>query len=531
MPSQTKHTNSRREKKHSKSGVSVKESARGNNYMENNLINMGPNCSVEVPFTKELFLENYSKGKWNLSTIPCPECLQDTSFLKAPEAFNEVKRLKVVDQYIDLPHWGRYNRFSLLLKKMTKLFGCRGASISLVNSRFQVIKFQVGLGFSECSRQVSLDSHAILSSIFFMILDASKDWRTESNPLVKGVPNIKFYLGVPLISNATKEVIGVLSIFDPFPRQKVEEATIMIMKKMASEVMNFLDAPLQNTGTGGVCKSSIEVNATSKLLASSITKSDVNNKENSSDPRMDKIEKLLERYGRATSIDSNNSKIIFERDGSGTAYQHHSMLKFNKYSSPYSDLIDFEVWNELTKCTDIKSGSQKLCSMLMAKLNYDCFYIVNVRTTEMKRIKLQYFPDRQEIEIDNYKFQNKLETVGKEYIKMKFIGLDSKVKGINDEWALDFHKLVEKSENGLIYRNEDDFKYQFKRGVVLPFYRSPNKLTRRKRVVNKTNDKLGLYLKHNAYMIGGFSKYGRDLTINEIGYIYGCASLLRRIYL
>lgn len=489
---------------------------------------MDSSCFTDVPFTREMFFENYSKGKWNLSTIPCPECLYKTTFLRAPEAFNEVKRLKTVERYMDLPHWDRKTRFNLLLKKMIMLFGCRGACISVVNSRFQVVKYQIGLGFSECSRQVSLDAHAILSSMFFMVLDASKDWRTLANPLVKGVPNIKFYLGVPLMGE-NKEVIGVLSIFDPFPRQNVEEATIMIMKKMASEVMDFLDAPLQDSGAG-TSKSGIEANATSKLLASSMVGGN-SAIEPKNDPRMNKINKLLEQYGRATCNDSYNSHIIFEKDGSGTAYQHHAMLKFNKYSSPYSELIDFDVWNELAKCRDIKSGAQKLCELLMARFSYDCFYIANVRTTEIKRIKPQYFPDQREIEIDNYKFQSKLEGCGSEFVKTKMIGLVCNVKGVDSEWALDFHKQVLKSENGLSYHNEDESKYIFLSGTAMPFFRFPNKLTRRKRVSNRTGDRLELYLKTNGYIIGGFSKTRHVLNVAEQGYIYGCASLIRRIYL
>lgn len=532
MTSQTRNNAHLKEKKNSKPVISEKKSSRRNNHMTKSLVNMDPNCYVTVPFTKEMFLDRYSMGKWNLSSIPRPDCLNNTSFLKAPEAFNEVKRLKTVSKYLDLPHWGRTNRFNLLLQKMIKLFNCRGASISLLNARFQILKYQIGLGFNECSRQVSLDSHTILSSIFFMLLDASKDWRTESNPLVKGVPNIKFYLGVPLICKSNKEVIGVLSIFDSFPRQKVEEETIMTMKKMASEIMDFLDAPLQSNDSK-LNKSGFNINATSKLLSPSKITSDCNNKENGSDPRMDKITKLLEQYGRATSIDCNLSKIIFERDGSGTSYQHHSMLKFNKYFSPYNELIDFNVWDEFIKCNDIKSGCQKLCEILISKFNFDCFYIVNVRTTEMKRIKSQYFPDEREIEIDNYKYQDKLETArGEEYIKLKIFGMKSKVKGIDNEWGLEFHKSAQKSENGLIYKNEDEFNYQFQRGIVLPFFRTSNKLTRRKKFANKSTDKLELYLKTNGFMIGGFSKNGanHDLTVNEIGYIYGCASLLRRIY-
>ncbi|GME93356.1 unnamed protein product [Ambrosiozyma monospora] len=241
------------------------------------LISLQQNSLTPIPLTREMFFEAYGRGKWNLSVVPRPECLTGTTLLKAPEAYYEIKRLKCVESYDSLPHWNNDVRFNALLQKAKEMFSCKGASVSLIGSKFQNVKHEINLGFKKCARSISLDAHAVLSSRFFAMLDASTDWRTETNPLIVGPPDIRYYVGVPLLT-PSKEAIGIFAIFDSFPRSKLEEETVTIMKQMAAEIMEYLDKPTYS-------------NKQMKSNALELTKGKKTN---------EAVDLILKQYGRAT---------------------------------------------------------------------------------------------------------------------------------------------------------------------------------------------------------------------------------------
>ena len=58
-----------------------------------------------IILTKSHFIDAYSKGKWNLSKVPCPPCMLNNGYMKPPESYNEPSRLNAVSQFIELPHW------------------------------------------------------------------------------------------------------------------------------------------------------------------------------------------------------------------------------------------------------------------------------------------------------------------------------------------------------------------------------------------------------------------------------------------
>lgn len=515
---------------------------KNNNFSNRNLILMNDEDSnlKLSPFTKEMFLEYYAMGKENLSTIECPDSLEGISFLKAPEAYYEIRRLNTVERFMNLPHWDHSNRFSMLLKKMTSMFNCSGASLSLIDSRFQVIKFERGLGFDKCSRQASIDSHTILSNNFFLILDTIKDWRFKSNPIVKGLPNIRFYLGIPLITS-NKQAIGVLSIFDSFARNNVDESTIKIMKKMSSEIMEYLESSVKKKSNDH--SKGNTTNSTKRLLDSTCLTTTLNNDINNNESNS---KRLLEIYGRATSNNKFNDEIIFENDGSGNSYKYNSNLKFSKFSFPYDDLIDLNVWNQLSKSNNLRKAANLLCDILIKKLDYESIFIINIKESKSCWINQQFYPiNEREIEIEKYKFKDKIEwdKEGFENIdefgnmQMKVVGIKSKNENIGkqiveNDYNNEFYGKSIRSINGLNYYCKDDDNVIFHCGFCLPFYRYGNKLIRKRRVKSSLdkNESIELFFKRNGYLIACFDSKNREITDNEIGYVYGCASILRRIF-
>lgn len=487
-----------------------------------------------VFLTTEIFYDLYSMSKNNISNTAQPECVKQVAFLKAPESYNEILRLNSVEKYMNLPHWSKAKRFSTLLKKMRSLFNVSGAAISLIDARSQICKFEEGYGFKDFTRQISIDSHTILSNNYFVLLDASKDWRFKSNPLVKDIPNIRYYLGVPLIST-DNQAVGVLSIFDRNPRRNIDKETITVLQTMSIEIMDYLNSNFK-------LKQSNSSKKTGRMLKSTcVAKPIVVSIEDQERSR----NQLLEQYGRATGGSQSNEGSIFERDGSGTSYNHSTHFKLTKYSLPYEGLIDLNVWNDLSNCASFTEACSKLCYFLQKKLNYDCVYIVNIKVTKLCWIDSNLFPKNERIvNVSDFKHRNAIEWEDERYniddifnssrTNINAIACsDKNIENIirTNQWGYEFHNQVVRSNYGLKYHSSDSSPV-YHSGHSLPFYKYDNRLIRKQRTsLIQESKNLELFFKSNGYLISCFNKNESTITEAEIGYVYGCVSLLRKIFL
>jgi GAF domain-containing protein len=95
------------------------------------------------------------------------------------------------------------------------------ALVSLVDANRQWFKSRVGLDASETPREVSFCAHAVHSRELLNVPDATRDPRFAGNPLVTGVPHIRAYVGVPLLSR-DGHAIGTLCAIDTRPRSFFE---------------------------------------------------------------------------------------------------------------------------------------------------------------------------------------------------------------------------------------------------------------------------------------------------------------------
>lgn len=101
-------------------------------------------------------------------------------------------------------------------------------------------KAKVGTSVSERSRELTFCAHTILSSDPMIIEDASLDERFSDNPFVVGDPKIRFYFGVPLLTN-NNEAIGAICTVDSVVRQKPSQFQLDAIKSLSKLIMHQLE--------------------------------------------------------------------------------------------------------------------------------------------------------------------------------------------------------------------------------------------------------------------------------------------------
>ena len=133
-------------------------------------------------------------------------------------------------------------RFDRLTRMAQRILDIPIVMVSLMDSNRQWYKSRVGLEASETLRSISFCSHAIHSDEPFVIPDSKLDSRFADNPLVTGVPHIRFYAGQPLKANNGSR-LGTLCVIDTKPR-RFSQADLDLLRDLGSLVeseLNLLD--------------------------------------------------------------------------------------------------------------------------------------------------------------------------------------------------------------------------------------------------------------------------------------------------
>ena len=151
---------------------------------------------------------------------------------------NEAERLRELDSYNVLDSLPESD-YDDLTKLAAEICGTPIALISLVDKDRQWFKSRYGLDAPETPRELAFCAHAINDAENTLLVnDARKDERFYDNPLVTGDPNVIFYAGVPLKSEAGLP-LGTLCVIDNKPNDlnKGQKESLRILSK---QVMNLL---------------------------------------------------------------------------------------------------------------------------------------------------------------------------------------------------------------------------------------------------------------------------------------------------
>jgi PAS domain S-box-containing protein len=121
----------------------------------------------------------------------------------------------------------------------SQICGTPIAVISLVDEDRQWFKSKVGLEVAETSRDIAFCGHAILQPADVMVVpDALRDVRFQTNELVLGDPNIRFYAGAPIVSPEGYP-LGTVCVIDTQTRTLTtsQEASLRSLSNLVSNLM------------------------------------------------------------------------------------------------------------------------------------------------------------------------------------------------------------------------------------------------------------------------------------------------------
>lgn len=158
--------------------------------------------------------------------------------IPADKPHHESQRLEALASYavLDTLSEPEFDDITLLASQICEV---PIALISLVDADRQWFKSRIGIDTSETARDISFCAHAIHGNSLFEINNALEDARFSDNPLVTDAPNIRFYAGMPLITE-DGYALGALCVLDQQPKT-LSDAQKKGLSALARQVMKLLE--------------------------------------------------------------------------------------------------------------------------------------------------------------------------------------------------------------------------------------------------------------------------------------------------
>lgn len=156
----------------------------------------------------------------------------------APMPLNEQKRLKELYslELLDTPY---EEEFDEIVKIASKICDAPMSVVTLLDSQRQWFKAKYGIENLDSSRSMSFCAHTIMGEGLMEVPDALYDERFFDNPNVTSSPNIRYYAGMPLVTQKGYK-IGTLCVIDTKPRNLSTEQLDML-EILAKQVMRIIE--------------------------------------------------------------------------------------------------------------------------------------------------------------------------------------------------------------------------------------------------------------------------------------------------
>lgn len=158
--------------------------------------------------------------------------------IAAPIPANEQKRLQELYS-LELLDTSYEEEFDEIVRIASKICNAPMSIVTLLDSQRQWFKAKVGMEDNETGRDVSFCGHAIMGDGVMEIPNALDDERFHDNPLVTGAPSIRFYAGMPLVTQRGYK-IGTLCVIDTVPRN-LDEDQLESLQTLAKQVMRIIE--------------------------------------------------------------------------------------------------------------------------------------------------------------------------------------------------------------------------------------------------------------------------------------------------